>query len=481
MWKEAIDDATIIIELNPKFPKGYIHMCRSLIQTNKLNDAQSYLQQGISVLSPLPEWPTIKPQFDELTTNLNRELNKPNEPSNDKKRAETLKWKGNDCYQNALYQDAIRYYSQAIALNPDEGTYYGNRAASWLMLNEFNQAINDCNSGLKYEKVIGELDKLSRSKRLFEQLQTNGITADPKLFVALSKSHFHLKDYENSSKYSQKAINLYNKQGGDIDAYVIRGDSLMMLGLTEQSIKYYTAAIQLDPDNQQIVIKLKSAKRIQSETSRLRKLIVERMNQRDYQTAINYCSEGLLIDKTCMKLMAEMHYNRSKAYQHIAKTTVKPVHSNTTSSNANDFIDNLKKALQDAGSAIYYDRSMLEAIYLKVKLLQSLNRHEEAVNELEQTLQLENVGIEKGSLATNEEIKKAYKKSALKWHPDRHAASNEDTKKEAEQKFKLIQNGFELLSDPMKRKLYDQGYDVDEIEERVSMEKQRYSNPHGYR
>ena len=53
--------------------------------------------------------------------------------------------------------------------------------------------------------------------------------------------------------------------------------------------------------------------------------------------------------------------------------------------------------------------------------------------------------------ASNDEIKKAYKKMALKYHPDR----NLDNKKESEEKFKEISKAYEVLSDNEKRKNYD--------------------------
>lgn len=54
--------------------------------------------------------------------------------------------------------------------------------------------------------------------------------------------------------------------------------------------------------------------------------------------------------------------------------------------------------------------------------------------------------------ADDRTIKRAYKKQALKWHPDRHAAD----KKQAEDKFKDIAAAYETLTDPEKRRLYDQ-------------------------
>ena len=59
--------------------------------------------------------------------------------------------------------------------------------------------------------------------------------------------------------------------------------------------------------------------------------------------------------------------------------------------------------------------------------------------------------------ASQDEIKSKYKKLALKFHPDKQANKSEKEKKEAEAKFKEINEAYQVLSDETKRRQYDSG------------------------
>lgn len=58
--------------------------------------------------------------------------------------------------------------------------------------------------------------------------------------------------------------------------------------------------------------------------------------------------------------------------------------------------------------------------------------------------------------ASEDEIKKAYKKMAIKYHPDRQGDKSEAEKKDAEDKFKEAAEAYSILSDKTKRAQYDQ-------------------------
>lgn len=65
------------------------------------------------------------------------------------------------------------------------------------------------------------------------------------------------------------------------------------------------------------------------------------------------------------------------------------------------------------------------------------------------------LGVSKS--ASSDEIKKAYRKQALEWHPDRH----KDDKETAEKRFKEINEAYQVLSDREKKSAYDQyGHDA---------------------
>ena len=64
------------------------------------------------------------------------------------------------------------------------------------------------------------------------------------------------------------------------------------------------------------------------------------------------------------------------------------------------------------------------------------------------------LGVDKN--VTDDELKRAYRKLAKKYHPD----ANQDNKKEAEEKFKEVSEAYEVLSDSQKIRMYDQfGHD----------------------
>src|SRR5262249_20241856 len=67
--------------------------------------------------------------------------------------------------------------------------------------------------------------------------------------------------------------------------------------------------------------------------------------------------------------------------------------------------------------------------------------------------------------ATDEEVKRAYRKAVFRYHPDRNPGDNE-----AAEKFKQVLDGYEILSDKKKRSVYDEVTQPAEDEQSVEEE-----------
>jgi len=61
--------------------------------------------------------------------------------------------------------------------------------------------------------------------------------------------------------------------------------------------------------------------------------------------------------------------------------------------------------------------------------------------------------------ASPEEIKKSYKKLAPKYHPDKNNGGTEEEMKQAEKMFKDVNEAYQVLSDPKKKAMFDNGTD----------------------
>ncbi|KAI9202099.1 DnaJ-like protein 4 [Polychytrium aggregatum] len=71
--------------------------------------------------------------------------------------------------------------------------------------------------------------------------------------------------------------------------------------------------------------------------------------------------------------------------------------------------------------------------------------------------------------ANPDEVKRAYRKEALRWHPDK----NTDNRDEAEHRFKLISEAYEVLKDPEQRQMYD-SYGIDGLKNGPASNQQQF-------
>ena len=64
-------------------------------------------------------------------------------------------------------------------------------------------------------------------------------------------------------------------------------------------------------------------------------------------------------------------------------------------------------------------------------------------------------------------------RAALECHPDRHVDKSPEARKEAEAKFKALGEALGVLTDPFKRRLWDEGHDLESIAQHVQRRDQQ--------
>lgn len=98
-------------------------------------------------------------------------------------RAELLKTQANDYFKAKDYENAVKYYTQAIELNPNNAIYYGNRSLAYLRTECYGYALADATKSI-------ELDK-KYIKGYYRRATSN---------MALGKFKAALRDYETVVK-----------------------------------------------------------------------------------------------------------------------------------------------------------------------------------------------------------------------------------------------------------------------------------------
>ena len=78
------------------------------------------------------------------------------------------------------------------------------------------------------------------------------------------------------------------------------------------------------------------------------------------------------------------------------------------------------------------------------------------------------------------EIKKAYRKQALEWHPDKHTDKEETEREEVQKRFHDIAEAYEILSNEETRAMYDRGEDVTGNSQQQQQQHNPFSNAHSF-
>eukprot|EP00747_Dinoflagellata_sp_TGD_P060414 gnl/TRDRNA2_/TRDRNA2_152022_c0_seq1.p1 gnl/TRDRNA2_/TRDRNA2_152022_c0~~gnl/TRDRNA2_/TRDRNA2_152022_c0_seq1.p1 ORF type:complete len:572 (-),score=84.72 gnl/TRDRNA2_/TRDRNA2_152022_c0_seq1:8-1723(-) len=442
---------------------------------------------------------------------------------------------GNEHFRNGAFRDALQLYSKALQTAPDSerAKIHSNRAAVWLALGVPNEAVTDCQRALHYDasfakarvRLATALSELGRFEEAYSCLEGHdGVDSKMEevarifsilesgkqaLLAQTPEEHLFVVALELSNAPRVKLWHARNliacgrvDQALRVTQDVLRHDKMnpeamivhsvaLFLEMDAKAIPILKEAVRMDPDAAEGTVMFRSC------IKPLEMLWQEgntAHNRRDFDLAIVKLSEAVdLIDSSWFpaddpgcaafalglrssRLAGEIYSVRANAYLRMRR---------------------LEESLEDAYSALDLRPDCRAAVLVRAEALTMLERHDEAVNSLEEVRNIfehdgrvqdahrraifeqrkarrpdlyKMLSPELRKVASELEIKQAYKQRCMELHPDKHP--------EKEEEFKNMSEAFSILCDTEKRKLWDAGYDKEGIKEQLSRRGQR--DHHGW-
>lgn len=421
--------------------------------------------------------------------------------------ANNLKEKGNKEFSLKNYQKAIDLYSQAIAIQND-ASFYANRAMCYLNTQQYQAAADDCKRAIEldpeqvkpYYRLAKAYTSLGELQLAFETLKRGCTKHSQELNMrreydniqiligyrdsiqslidqgdfaeALKKTSSILEQCEMFYEMLIKKIELLCKTNDPKGALALLKQRQTFIS-SKSPTKYVVLNAMIDRYMNQVdsaKTKLKEASKrdptsqeVKSELKHITAMEEAKLNgnkafaQKKFEEAIKYYDECFVLDP--YNSMWKSVILSNKASCHMA-------------------LKNIKSALEIMKLSTALDPNNAKNMYKRGKLEKDLKEWEAALNSMKKAKSMDStLNIEAdikqiseelkkednkdyyqimglSRTATNAEIKKAYKELVRKYHPDRNTGNKEEQEK-AEKMFKLVNEANEVLSDPVKKKRYD--------------------------
>ncbi|KAF9595581.1 hypothetical protein IFM89_001053 [Coptis chinensis] len=347
--------------------------------------------------------------------------------------------------QLCRFEESERDYKKFMELKP--GVQSVEKELSQLLQarSAFDTAVNLFDSG-DFSKASEFVDKIVL---VFSPLCLKAKLLKVKLLLAA-------KDY--SGAISETGYMLKEEEN-NLDALLLRGRAYYYLADHDVAMRHFQKGLRLDPEHTELKKAYFGLKNLLKKT----KSAEDNVNKGKLRLAAEDFKGALAIDPNHNAHNVHLYLGLCK----VLVTLGRGKDALNTCTEALNIDEELIEALVQRGEAKLLTEEWEGAVEdLKAaaqKSPQDMNVRE-VLMKAERALKMSKrkdwykiLGISK--TASIAEVKRAYKKLALQWHPDK----NVDNREEAEAKFREIAAAYEVLGDDDKRVRYDRGEDIEDM------------------
>ncbi|ETW10253.1 hypothetical protein H310_00603 [Aphanomyces invadans] len=250
---------------------------------------------------------------------------------------------------------------------------------------------------------------------------------------------------------------------GSLEALQLRGEAYYSLGdnqSLEAAVSHFRQGLQFDPEH-------KVMKAMYKKTKKLLKLIENARvaaETHQFAEAAEDLQLAMATDPSHHALNIELNFKLCDAFAHLQKHSeakaacAQSLHLHEASADVHAKLGDVLINLEEYDEAVRHHRRAVELDENNRSFHEGLRRAEAALKQSKTKNYYKILDVPRD--ASNQVIKKAYRKKALEWHPDKHADRGEAAAEEANKKFQEVAEAYEILSNEETRGRYDRGEDV---------------------
>ncbi|CAN6581056.1 unnamed protein product [Malus baccata var. baccata] len=347
--------------------------------------------------------------------------------------------------QICRYEESEKSYKKFLELKPRE-------SVAEKELSQLIQAQNALDTAM----TLFESGNYAKSSEYVEKVV---LVFSPACSMAkLLKVRLLLATKDYSSVISEAAY-ILKEDEDNLEALLLRGRAYYYLADHDVAQRHYQKGLRLDPEHSELKKAYFGLKNLLKKT----KSAEDNVNKGKLRVAVEDFKAALALDPNHLAHNVHLHLG-------LCKVLVKLGRGKDALSSCNEALtidEELLEALvqrgeaklltEDWDGAVEDLKSAAQQSPQDMNIREALMRAEKALKMSKRKDWYKILGVSK--TASISEIKRAYKKLALQWHPDK----NVENRQEAEDKFREIAAAYEVLSDEDKRTRYDRGEDIEEM------------------
>jgi len=392
-----------------------------------------------------------------------------------------LRSRGEEAFSLRQFDEALRLYSKATQVEPENGTNYYKLFRVHNRMKKYSSALSDIEKALELDptnsdwrmqkaKLLKSLGQCDRSVFEYKQIMDNDSTppknleeqmkeaAQCDMTIKRAQEALMNEDYEEAAHYFQAALKYVDGQATDLllqkatatlqtedyysvisdtglilksypkhlEAYKLRGMAYFWLNEHEAAIKHFREGLKLDPEHKGC----KEGHKLVKKIDKKKKKGDVAFEAKNYEEAIGHYEEAIAIEPEHQNFIRPtlfliiQAYSRNKQHDEAIKLAREIVDEDDE---ALDALWALGDALTDAekfDEALRIFRDALEAApdgdhEDTQKARKKVKEAEVALKQSKEKNYYKILGLPR--TATTKDIKKAYRALALEWHPDKNA------------------------------------------------------------